>query len=411
MTYTIIDGCRVCGTKDLEEILVLPDQMLTGVFPSEKNSAISSGPMTLVKCTNSACSLLQLKESYSLDEMYGDNYGYRSGLNASMVGHLKNKITTLSSLVELRDGDLVIDIGSNDGTSLGFYPSNLRRVGVDPCAEKFREYYGEGIEIVDDFFDQAVITPVVGDQKAKIITSFSMFYDLEDPVSFAATVAALIADDGIWGFEQSYMPSMLKSVSYDTICQEHLEYYGLLQIEYILQKAGLIVLDVEFNDVNGGSFSVVAGKPSNIFKVDKEKLDGYRRNETKLLGEGGGAFNKFKQEVVRSKSEVLSFVRAAMARGERIAALGASTKGNVLLQYCGLTEQEIECVGEVNEDKFGKYTPGSFIPIVSEDEALAQDYDYYLILPWHFREFFINNKKFQGRTLVFPLPSLELVKL
>ncbi len=197
---------------------------------------------------------LQLKQSYDFREMYGMNYGYRSGLNAAMVAHLTRKVRYLERLCPLSDGHTVIDIGSNDATLLKAYGSRVRRIGVDPTGEKFRSHYTDGLELIPDFFSAEALRERLGNSRARIVTSIAMFYDLEDPASFVSQVAELLDPRGIWHFEQSYMPSMLRTNAYDTICHEHLEYYSLGAVKTLVEKCGLKILDVQMNAINGGSF-------------------------------------------------------------------------------------------------------------------------------------------------------------
>jgi NDP-4-keto-2,6-dideoxyhexose 3-C-methyltransferase len=209
--YKKINKCRICGNTHLVYVLDLGEQMLTGVFPREKDAKVTIGPLRLVKCTggDEVCGLLQLEHSYDLGEMYGENYGYRSGLNASMVVHLNNKVKRILDLVELCNGDLVIDIGSNDSTTLQAYPSSGPiLVGVDPTSIKFHSFYPTHIQLIPDFFSSALVKASFPGKKAKIVTSFSMFYDLEDPMGFMHQVYDVLADDGVWVFEQSYMPTI-----------------------------------------------------------------------------------------------------------------------------------------------------------------------------------------------------------
>src|ERR1700746_557581 len=256
--YKKVEKCRICRNRRLECVLDLGEQMLTGVFPRAKNARVTTGPLRLVKCVgdNGVCGLLQLEHSYDLSEMYGQNYGYRSGLNPSMVAHLHGKVKKLLGRVELRAGDLVVHIGSNDSTTVQGYPAGPVLVGIDPTGVKFSNNYPKHIQLISDFFSAALLSERFRGKKAKIVTSFSMFYDLEDPVSFMRDVYEALADDGLCVFEQSYMPAMLKTNSYDTVCHEHLEFYGLRQIKWMADRVGFRILDVEYNDVNGGSFSV-----------------------------------------------------------------------------------------------------------------------------------------------------------
>lgn len=410
--YRAINKCRICGNENLIKVLDLGEQTLTGVFPKQKDQAITRGPIQLLKCTGSddCCGLLQMAHSYDLGEMYGDNYGYRSGLNPSMVKHLHAKVARILEIVDLSDKPIVLDIGSNDGTTLSAYPAEkCVRVGIDPTSAKFRQYYPEGATVIADFFSGHRFDEDFPGCKARVVTSFSMFYDLEQPMDFVREVAGILDEKGIWVFEQSYMPLMLERNSYDTACHEHLEYYGLRQIDWMLSRCGLKIVDVEFNDVNGGSFSVTAAKlDSSYAECAKAKQILAREKATGL--DGLEPYLEFAKRTEESRDELRAFVKQAIADGRRVAFLGASTKGNVLLQYCGFTEEDVEAVGEVNPDKFGVFTPGTLLPIVDERELLADEPDYLVVLPWHFRDFFIKKYQLTKGRLVFPLPKLEIIK-
>lgn len=408
-----IEKCRICGNTNLVQVLDLGEQMLTGVFPRNKEDNITTGPLRLVKCSgmDNICGLLQMEHSYDLGEMYGENYGYRSGLNASMVAHLNNKVKKILDIVAINEGDLVIDIGSNDSTTLQAYPEHGPiLVGIDPTGIKFQNYYPTHIQLISDFFSAELVQKRFPEKKAKVITSFSMFYDLEDPLGFMQQVFDLLSDDGVWVFEQSYMPTMLDTNSYDTVCHEHLEFYALRQIKWMADIIGFKILDVEFNNINGGSFSVTVKKANGDFSivpcVQRILIDEQVRGLDTL-----SPYHEFAKRVEKTKSDLLKFIASANAKNKVVAVLGASTKGNVLLQYCGLTTKEIACVGEVNLEKFGCYTPGSWLSIIPETKLLEQNPDYMIVLPWHFRDFFINNEKFSGMNLVFPLPVVEVVKV
>lgn len=405
--YRKIDRCRICGNTGLTRVLDLGEQMLTGVFPKERNGSITSGPLRLVKCLGGpeACGLVQLEHSYDLAEMYGENYGYRSGLNASMAAHLAGKVKRILSLVELGAGDLIVDIGSNDSTTLRAYPAGPTLVGVDPTGVKFASYYPPHVSLIPDFFSAKLLEARFPGRKAKVVTSFAMFYDLESPISFMREVHDVLADDGIWVFEQSYLPAMLETNSYDTVCHEHLEFYALRQIAWMTQRVGFRIVDVELNDTNGGSFSVTVAKASSS-RVATPAVEQVLERERAMGLDTLAPFESFAERTAASRRELLAFIGAEKAAGHTVAALGASTKGNVLLQYCGLGEADVCCVGEVNADKFGRYTPGTWIPIVSEEAVFARRPDVLLVLPWHFRAFFKKNPKYQGMRLVVPLPTL-----
>jgi hypothetical protein len=401
----------MCGNPNLVEILDLGVQSLTGVFPKKKSDEITSGPLVLTKCFGGkeTCGLVQLKHSYEMNELYGDNYGYRSGLNVSMVKHLHGKVKRILEMGCLQPNDVVIDIGSNDSTTLQAYPPGIYRlVGIDPTAAKFKSFYPPHVTLLADFFSPGVVRGHFSD-KVKVITSFSMFYDLEEPLEFMRDVHDVLDEDGMWVFEQSYMPKMLATNSFDTVCHEHLEFYALAQIKWATDRVGFKVIDVEFNDVNGGSFSVTVAKRSSRHMASDAKVAAILREEEHAGLGTLQPFVEFSHRINKAKSELLAFIGDVKRRGKSIYGLGASTKGNVLLQYCGITKNDIECIGEVNSDKFGSFTPGTLIPIIPEDDLLKKKPDYLLVLPWHFRSFFEANKKFSDVTLVFPLPKLELV--
>ena len=241
MTYKKLIGCRICANKSFDVILDLGSQCLTGYFPSSSEEEVEQGPLVLIKCRE--CHLVQLKHSFSPEKMYGENYGYRSGLNASMVNHLRNKVKDLEAEIDLENDDYVLDIGSNDGTLLSSYANrDINFVGMDPTSDKFREYYKDDIEIISDFFSSNLYLSS-GQKKAKIVTSVSMFYDLEDPISFASDIKKILHPEGIWHFEQSYLPFMLSANSYDTICHEHQEYYRLKEIHWMMEKVGFKIVD------------------------------------------------------------------------------------------------------------------------------------------------------------------------
>ena len=396
----------------LVSLLDLGEQYLTGVFPNSKNAVITRGPLELVLCRT--CGLVQLRHSYEADEMYGQHYGYRSSLNRSMVEHLQAKTKTLQSLVPVGVGDYVLDIGSNDGTTLSFYPTNAATLcGMDPSAGKFRHYYRPDIRLTVDFFSAEGFRREYGEQaRPRIITSIAMFYDLEAPQQFVRDIAAILHPQGVWHFEQSYLPLMLEANAYDTICHEHLEYYGLAQVKRMLDAAGLEILDVERNAINGGSFAVTAahcgsGLPRReetaAGLLEAEETAGYGQPET---------YAAFAQSVKEHRRTLRELLHGLKAAGKRVLGYGASTKGNVILQYCGLTPDLIPAIAEVNESKFDCFTPGTNIPIVSEAEARAMRPDYFLVLPWHFRDNIIAREQAflaGGGKLIFPLPTLEIV--
>ena len=413
-SFHSIDSCRICGNTELVSVLHLGEQSLTGVFPRHRTDRLTRGPLELVKCHGDAgcCGLVQLRHSYSSSELYGDNYGYRSSLNRSMVNHLGAKVNALRARTSLEDDDVVLDIGSNDGTTLSFYPASLTRVGMDPTAARFRDLYQPGIHVVPDFFSAARFSSELGDRRAKVVTSIAMFYDLERPLEFVEQVASVLDDQGIWHFEQSYMPRMLSQNAYDTICHEHLEYYGLRQVQWMIERAGLRILDVELNDVNGGSFAVTAARAGSSLQSNEESISHVLRAEEKAGVDTLAPFQRFAERVFEHREHLVSLLGRLRSDGSLVLGYGASTKGNVILQFCGITIDQLPFIAEVNEDKFGCFTPGTGIPIISEAEAHEMKPDYFLVMPWHFRDNLLQREQdFLGRggRMIFPLPSIQVV--
>ena len=408
--FTEIKKCRVCNSSKLNLVLSLGEQYLTGVFPKSIDEKITRGPLELVFCDE--CTLLQMKHSYSLDEMYGENYGYRSGLNSSMVSHLQQKIHSLEKLVKPANEDLVIDIGSNDATSLKAYTGKHRKVGIDPTGLKFKEYYTDDITLIPDFFSALAFDRLFPNEKAKIVTSISMFYDLESPMDFVADIESVLANDGIWHFEQSYMPSMLRTNSYDTICHEHLEFYSLKVVKDILERCELRIIDVQMNAINGGSFAVTACKSTALYPSNLPVINWLLKQEEGLNLGTLQPYEEFQVRVFRHRDNLKELIEALVVSGKKIIGYGASTKGNVLLQFCGLTSEHITCIAEVNEEKFGAFTPGTNIPIVSEKDARAMKPDYFLVFPWHFKHGILEREKefsAHGGKFIFPLPEIEII--
>jgi hypothetical protein len=409
--YREIKECRIGGGKDLVSVLNLGHQALTGIFPESSSVAVTVGPLELVWCPNSG--LLQLKHSYEPSEMYGENYGYRSGLNQSMIDHLTQKVRYLESISNVSGDDVVLDIGSNDCTTLKAYNSSgLQRIGIDPTGNKFKEFYPSDIKLVADFFNRSAYYQATN-KRAKVITSIAMFYDLESPIKFAQEVAQVLSQDGIWHFEQSYMPSMLRLNSYDTICHEHLEYYSLGSVQNILEKAGLKIVDVIMNNINGGSFAVTATHAaSSAHKTNSTVINWLLEQENKMGLYTPKPYREFEERVFRHREDLSRLIKNLVADGKKVLGYGASTKGNVVLQFCGLTSKEIPAIADVNPEKFGRVTPGSHIPIISEQEAKNMKPDYFLVLPWHFKDNILRREHEylkQGGRFIFPFPEIEIV--
>ena len=406
-----IKKCRISQSNNLVSVLNLGNQALTGVFAKNIDDKVKTAPLELVWCPDSG--LMQLRHSCELAEMYGMNYGYRSGLNQSMVRHLQQKIKLLDRIRPVFAGDIVLDIGSNDATLLSAYENKgLKRIGIDPTGEKFKNYYTDGIELVPEFFSIKAYRTKYKTENAKIITSIAMFYDLESPLDFIADVYEILDEEGIWHFEQSYMPAMLRMNSYDTVCHEHFEYYSLTVVKKMLEQKDMRIIDVQMNSINGGSFAVTATKKFSKLKSNETIINWILGQEERIGLHTPKPYQEFEQRVFRHRDELTKLIRTINAEGKKVVGYGASTKGNVLLQFCGFNSRDIPCIAEVNPDKFGCFTPGTHIPILSENEVKAMKPDYMLVLPWHFRDSIIQRESeflYSGGKLIFPFPEIELV--
>jgi hypothetical protein len=409
-SYRRIDKCRVSGSENLISVLNLGHSELTGVFPRSADTVVTRGPLELVWCPDSG--LLQLAHTYDAGEMYGENYGYRSGLNRSMIDHLTRKIRHLERAANLRPGDTVLDIGSNDATSLKAYTTQgVTRIGIDPTAAKFRAHYPTDVLFAPEFFSASTYWSMAS-KPAQIVTSIAMFYDLDSPISFAREIVEVLADDGIWHFEQSYMPSMLRLCSYDTICHEHLEYYSLSVVRLILEAVDMKLVDVRMNAINGGSFAVTAAKKSSSLSPNSVLIEWLLEQEDRMGLHAPGPYRDFENRVFTHRGDLRRLIEKLVSCKKKVFGYGASTKGNVILQTCGLSKDHIGAIAEVNPEKFGAFTPGTHIPILSEEEVRKMKPDYLLVLPWHFKDGIVaREQEFlnAGGKLIIPFPEIEIV--
>lgn len=410
--------CRVCGSTALKPVIDLGEQYLQGSFqkPGKEEPPLRKIPCTLSRCDPTqdehACGLLQMEHSVPPEVLYSA-YWYRSGTNATMRNHLKNIAEEAEAMVN-RNAITALDIGCNDGTLLRTYSNKVEKFGIDPS--DVASEVKDGITVVKDLFPSPELTQLLGERKVDIVTSIAMFYDLESPVDFAKNIRDVLAADGIWILEMSYMPFMLQMNSYDTICHEHLEYYSLSVIEKILARAGLKAVRVATNDINGGSLRVYAAR-NTCLKYRKEEwvqqIRKMRQDEFDLELDTDKPYRHFQDRINVHKDKLNALLKGLKKDGKRIHIYGASTKGNTILQWCGIDSRLIDMAAERNPDKYGARTIGTDIPIVSEEESRSLKPDFYLVLPWHFQDEFLEREKktLEGGTgMIFPLPEIRIVK-
>ena len=410
--------CRVCGSSALTKVIDLGEQYLQGSFvkPGKELPPMRKIPTVLFRCDPSkdekACGLLQMAHSVPPGILYSA-YWYRSGTNQTMRDHLKGIATEAVAAIGEKNAR-VLDIGCNDGTLLKCYPKNFVKFGIDP-SDIAQEIKGD-IKVVQDTFPSDRLDRETEGKKFDIITSIAMFYDLEDPVAFVRNIKNSLESDGAWIFEMSYMPTMLKMNSYDTICHEHLEYYSLAVIENILRRADMKVFRVGMNDINGGSIRCYATHSGNAGFADKghlQSLDALRQEEFDLELDTDKPYRNFQERINVHREELAFFLKKLKTEGKKVHIYGASTKGNTILQWCGIDRFIIDCAADRNLDKHGARTLGTDIPIISEEESRAMKPDYYLVLPWHFKKEFLEREREtlnKGVGMIFPLPAIEVIK-
>jgi len=412
-------SCRICGSVPLEEVFDLGMQYIASRFPRPEEVGLEPGPFPLVLVRCSAphgCGLVQLKHTVDPTLMYSQ-YGYLSGINESMRDHLANITATAQSWKKLAADDIVVDIGCNDGTLLNSYQtaSSVVRIGFEPAANAADVARQTGIKVFDFFFGDEKGVLALGGAKASIVTSIAMFYDLEDPKAFASSVRDILDDSGIWILEMSYLPMMIAKKSFDTICHEHLEYYAFRQIEWLLEDCGLTVLDVTTNEINGGSFQIVAGHRGHWSDSSRRlnTIETFRKRESELALTSTDTYRKFAADCAEIRDTLKELVLGLVDEGRTVVGYGASTKGNTLLQYCGFTAHQLKYLVDRNAWKWGRVSPGTGIPIVSEAEFHSLGPNEALVLPWHFLKGFLERESDfinAGGRFIVPLPNVEFVQ-
>jgi SAM-dependent methyltransferase len=356
--------------------------------------------------------------------MMYQEYWYRSGTNQTMRDALADISGTAAKLVHLKAGDSVLDIGCNDGTLLGSYRlAGIHKVGFDPAQNLAILSREKADKVVVGFFDadRFLADPDLRDLRPKVVTSIAMFYDLEDPQKFVADIRRIMHPDGVWIVQMSYLPLMLSQNDFGNICHEHLEYYSLQSLEYLLKLHDFLVVDAELNDVNGGSIRVLIrnrAADQNAFgdeayrKQAADRVSRLRESEADLGLEGPSPYLEFAARVQGIKRQVFEFIKNQVEQEKKVFVYGASTKGNTMLQYFGLDHSVIGAAAERNPDKWGKVTVGTRIPIISEEAARAAKPDYFLVLPWHFiEEFKMREHDYLSSTgkFIVPLPQFVLI--
>ncbi len=413
LSIKIRKDCRLCYSTKLKNVLSLGDLYVSDFVHSSKEGF--KAPLDLVICET--CSLVQLKHTAINPEKLYRTYWYKSGMNKTMVNALIDIAVKVENSISFNKEDIVLDIGANDGTLLRAYSNrHLVRVGFEPARNLIPEAEVDTDKIINNFFNYKDFNKLFPNKKAVAITSIAMFYDLEEPNEFVADIAKTLSQHGVWIIQMAYLPLMLEQNAFDNLCHEHIEYYSLLSLENLLKRHKLEVYDVELNDVNGGSFRVYVKHKSdkNIipFPHANLRLSELRKEEKQMGLHTMNPYCEFEKRVLDLKEKCVSFIKESVRKNKTISIYGASTKGNTLLQFYGLTNKHIKSAAERNPDKWGLKTVGSGIPIVSEVEVRAQKPDYMLMLPWHFLKEFIDREQEylkSGGHFIIPLPEFKII--
>ena len=393
--------CRLCGSKELDKVFSLGNQYINDfVEESEIGKGIKS-PLEIVHCKN--CDLAQLKHTAPQELLYSRKYWYRSGVTDTMKAELKNIVDEVQSMTSLTQGDIVLDIGANDGTMLEYFNEGIIRVGCEPANNLVEELSKKCDITIHDFWSESVYFESIKEKgltkKAKVISAIGMFYDLDDPISFVSDIEKVLDDDGIFVAQLMTLAPMIKQNDLGNICHEHIEFYSYESLVYMYEKCNLEIFKVSENSVNGGSYRIYARKLKNGSITFSEKA-----SKQELFD--------FKDRIDSVKQECIDFLLKEKAAGKSIHVYGASTKGNVILQYFGLNTDLIDFAAERSPEKFGRYTIGSWIPIISEDESRQMQPDYYFVLPWaFFDEMYARESEWlsKGGKFIVPFPNFRIV--
>ena len=404
VVVTEINACRLCGNSNLESILDLGDISVTSYFPLKEEIDPPKAPLEMLICSD--CGLIQLRHSVNQDFLFGNIYGYRTGLNTEMAAHVESLALHLKEFCGLDNDAKVLDIGSNDGTFLNMLAGDsMQLVGVDPNSIDMKEFYSPGISIIPEFYSNKIFP----ETKFDLITSIAMFYDVEDPITFATNIESNLAPEGVWFFEQSYALTMFENNSFDTICHEHLMYYTLRSLNKVLSSSNLKIINIKLSSANGGSIGIYATKNTSK-RPTLVNIEELLEIESKKLP---SLITNFKTSVEDLKFQVQKFVSEQIQLGKTFWGIGASTKGNTILSYFELDSSLIQGIADKNPLKLGRVTPGTRIPIYPKENIEKMNPDYAIVLPWHFRKSItLNEDEYlkSGGKLVFPLPTLTIVE-
>ena len=404
-----IKNCRNCKNTELFDLFSLGKISFTGRFPNTIHQNVPKAYLNVLMCKK--CKLVQLDRNFDLNYLYGKSYGYRTGINKTMTDHVKKIVRKCSALVKLKSKQYVLDIGSNDATLLNFYANDIIKVGVDPLVNKYKKFYKKINYKISNFFKIKDIEKIKIKKKFKIISALSVFYDLRDPNKFIKEIKKILDDKGVFVLEHVDLYYIIKNNIFDTICHEHLIFYSSKLIIEMMKNNGLKVFNHEYNEINGGSSRYYICHSKTNFKVSKnikkvllrENLQGIELKKTYKL---------FFTKILNEKIKLIKLIKKIKNEEQDIHGYGASTKGNVLLQFYNINNKVVNYIADRNPLKWNSFTPGTRIKIISESQSRKIKPHFYLVLPWHFKnEILIREKNIRkkGTKFIFPLPKVRVV--
>ena len=406
--YTIVTKCRVCSSDIIEVLKLEPQFVATTFVKSNANNLMSQVriPLTLMLCKNKNCGLIQLKETVKPDLLY-KNYFYRTAINDTMRRDLQDVVNYAVNNVKTEKDDIAIDIGSNDCTMVSMYPEHMKRIGIEPATNIDWSNVSKSITIVNDYFSKDVVMKTTNGKKAKILSATAMFYDFDDPNTATKDIKDILHEDGVCVLQVSYLLDTIKDMNFYDVVHEHLEYYSLKSINYLMERNGLTVIDASTNFANGGSLRVLVTHKENN-KSKSKQYEEILAEEEKSNLEQVSTYIDYRQKINEIIKKAKKFIINELGNGQLVIGLGASTKGNVLLQICGIDKNLLPFISDINKDKIGLRTLGTDIEIISEEKAREINPSAMLVIPWNFKEEILSREKNyiqNGGKMLFLMPS------
>ena len=411
MHYTKIKKCRICKSAKIKKVLDLGEQAFTGKFPSSIKKNVAKSPLSISLCLK--CKFVQLSHNFKSSYLYNLEYGYESGINSTMKSHLSKITKKVVKLKKLTKNSIVVDIASNDGTLLNSYKKNFIKIGIDPILNRFKNNYSKINYKISDFFSYANFKKLKLNKKADVITAFAVFYDINNPNKFLIDIKKCLNSNGIFIIEQSNLAHMIRLNSFDTICQEHLGYYSTSVVKKLLEKNGLKIFNHEYNESNGGSSRYyITHNDNKEIIINQKNINKALNYENKFKLDSVSTYSTFKKNIQKIKEKCNKEIKSILDMNQTIHGYGASTKGNVILQYFNIDNKKIKFISDRNPFKCNRYTPGTKIKIISEKRSRLLKPNYYFVLPWHFKREILKREikiRKKNTRFIFPLPKLSII--